>query len=96
MDKFLNKIDLQAIKWDWQILTALILAWLVVLVCSISSVLNQPFDKARRTFWIFIITAIPVFGLLAYLPFSFKAEDLPQIFRSQASAKQRTRKNRSR
>ena len=75
----------------------LIAIWIVVLLCSISSVLSQPFERNRRVFWIFAIILLPVVGLLAYLPFSFKREDLPQIFQTRRSNKnrQRSRRNRS-
>jgi hypothetical protein len=42
----------------------------------VSSILvRQPrFDSRQRWFWILMVVCVPVFGLLAYLPFSIRRE----------------------
>ena len=96
MNNLLNRFSLESVKWNDQIMLCLIAIWLVVLGCAISSVMGQPFNKQRRTFWMILIIALPVVGLLAYLPFSFKREDLPQIFQTRSSKKDRRHSHRNR
>ena len=61
---------MDAVKWNGQMFLCLILIWLVVIATAISSIMSQPFAKKQRTFWIVLIIVVPIFGLLAYLPFS--------------------------
>lgn len=89
MNSILDRFPLESIKWNEQVMIAVIVLWLAVVGCAISSVLSQPFERARRTFWICLIVALPVFGLLAYLPFSFRGEPLMQVFKNRAPKKNR-------
>ena len=97
MNTLLDKFSLESIKWNDQIMVCLILIWLVVVACSLSSIFSQQFERNRRLFWICLIIGLPIVGLLAYLPFSFRREGLPQIFQSRSSKKDRraSRRNRS-
>jgi MFS-type transporter involved in bile tolerance (Atg22 family) len=80
MAHILNHFSLQAAKWNSLVLMALIVVWVGVLTCVISSILSQPFDRKQRIFWIGIVMIVPFLGVLSYLPFSFRKEDLPHIF----------------
>jgi hypothetical protein len=80
MKELLGRFSLEAVKFNGQILACLILIWVAVLACAISSIMAQPFSKRQRAFWIGLILCVPLVGLLAYLPFSFRKEELPHIF----------------
>jgi hypothetical protein len=80
MSELLNRFSFQASKFNAQIAACFLFLWLVVLWCVIASILAQPFSPRQRLFWIAIVVFLPLFGVLAYLPFSFKREDLPQFF----------------
>jgi len=96
MNSLLDRFTLESIKWNTQVEIAVFLLWAAVVGCAISSVLCQPFERGRRIFWICLIVAVPVFGLLAYLPFSFRGEGLPQMFQSRSSKKSRRNTHRKR
>ena len=56
-----------------------VIIWLVVLGCAISSIYSQPKLSPRaRRLWVLAVLALPLIGLLAYIPFSL---DNPKIFR---------------
>lgn len=80
MSELLNRFSFQFSKLTVPVLAALGAIWMVILICTISSILTQPFSKTQRLFWIAIVVLVPFAGVLAYLPFSIKREDLPQIF----------------
>ena len=63
------------------VIVALLLIWATVLACVISSICAQPFDGRQRIFWIGLVVLLPFLGILAYLPFAFRKEELPHIFR---------------
>lgn len=79
MRQILNRFDLHAAKFDSQVFVCLLILWAVVLVCAIISINSQRFSARQRRFWILTVTTVPLFGVLAYLPFSIRREDLPQI-----------------
>jgi hypothetical protein len=61
--------------------------WLAILLCTISSILGQPFSRRQRVFWILMVTLVPVLGMLAYLPFSIRRDELPTAFLIRGSSK---------
>ena len=65
---------------DSTALAVLLVIWLIICGCMISSILSQPFTRKQRLFWICVVVALPVVGMLAYLPFSFNREEIPDIF----------------
>jgi hypothetical protein len=89
----LNHFSLQAAKWNGSVLIALILIWTGVLACVLSSILAQPFDRKQQVFWIAVVVLLPFLGVLSYLPFSFRKEELPHIF---LRKKKRPRKSKTR
>jgi uncharacterized membrane protein YoaK (UPF0700 family) len=79
--RILTRFSLQAAKWDGPIELALLLVWMAVLACVVSSIFSQAFDRKQRIFWIAVVVLLPALGLLAYLPFAFHSDDLPLMFR---------------
>ncbi len=80
MQDFLSKFSLDAIKFDYQILVCLILIWLAVLGCAISSVMKQPIARRQKLIWIGVIVGIPLAGLFVYLPFSVRLDGHSQLW----------------
>jgi phage terminase large subunit-like protein len=80
VEKITSRFSLQAMKITWQIELFIFLIWLAVTGCAITSILSQPFTKKQRLFWIVIVLFVPLIGVLAYLPFSFNKEEVPDIF----------------
>ncbi len=79
MIDLLYKFSWDTIKFDYQVLACMIVVWIAVLVCTISSILSRPFPNWMRFFWIALIVFVPALGLLFYLPFSLKAEGGPEV-----------------
>lgn len=65
---------------DSLVINILLALWLTITLCTISSILSQPFSKKQRLFWILLVVAMPLFGILAYLPFSINKDDVSDIF----------------
>lgn len=80
MSNLLNRFSVHATDWNGWVVTALVLIWGCVVICVISSILTQPFDRKQRAFWIALVILLPIVGILAYLPFAFRKENLPLIF----------------
>ena len=80
MSELFNRFTYQDAKFNTQVVLACLGVWLIVLWCAISSILSQPFTRRQRQFWLAVVILLPVIGLLAYLPFSFRREDLPHAF----------------
>jgi hypothetical protein len=62
---------------------------MIVLACTLSSVFTQPFSRRQRFLWIAILIGLPIIGLLAYLPFSIRRDELPTAFLIRGTAKGR-------
>ncbi len=80
MREIISRFSWDAIKFDDQVLAAMIIVWGAVLLCAVSSIRNQPFTKLQRTFWLSLVIGLPMIGLLFYLPFSFRATNYPELF----------------
>lgn len=80
MQTLLHKFSLQSAQFTSEVTAATLIIWLMVLACVVTSILAQPFTDRQRRFWIALVVLVPIVGLLAYLPFSFRREDLPQLF----------------
>ncbi|HEY1173757.1 MAG TPA: PLDc N-terminal domain-containing protein [Verrucomicrobiae bacterium] len=80
MRELLDRFTLDAIKFDYQVLAGMILIWLVVLACVVSSIFHQGGTRGRRIAWICVVTFVPIIGVLIYLPFSFRLENYPDLF----------------
>jgi uncharacterized membrane protein YhaH (DUF805 family) len=90
MSEILNRFSLQSATWNSQVAVCVLILWLVIVGCAISSIRAMPFSAAQRRFWIVMVVGFPIIGLLAYVPFSFRREDLPNAF--MMKAKHRNRK----
>ncbi len=62
------------------VVVALLIIWAGVIGCVISSIVAQPFDRKQRIFWITLVILLPFIGVLSYLPFAFRKEEIPHIF----------------
>ena len=75
-----SRFSFQAMRIDSLVINILLALWLTITLCTISSILSQPFSKKQRLFWILLVVAMPLFGILAYLPFSINKDDVSDIF----------------
>lgn len=80
MSDIFSRFSLHAAKFSGQVWICLAVIWLIVLGCTITSIYAQPFSARQRKFWVFAVVFIPLLGVLAYLPFSFRREQLAQLF----------------
>ena len=80
MSSLFNKFTLTDARCDTSLLICAVLLWCVVVACAISSIFSQPFNKRQRVFWVALVIGVPLVGVLAYIPFSFRLEDMPHIF----------------
>ena len=80
MSDIFSRFSLHAAKFSGQVWLCLAAIWLVVLGCAITSIYAQPFSSRQRKFWLSAVVCIPLLGVLAYLPFSFRREQLAQLF----------------
>lgn len=79
MSEILNKFDFHNPNLDGMFLTLVGIVWVIVVLCALSSVLSRPFRWWIKGFWMAMIVAAPLVGLLAYLPFSLKEELYPYL-----------------
>ena len=95
MSEFLNRFSFQIDKLTghqvWMIAVAL---WIAVVACAASSIVHQPFSRRQRAVWLIFVTFVPILGLLAYLPFSIRRDDLPTAFLGRPTGKDRRRPQR--
>jgi hypothetical protein len=80
MSEILNRFSLEAAKFNSQVFFSLLLIWIALVYCAVVSINSQGFSDRQRRLWMWIIIGVPLLGLLAYLPFSVRREDLPQVF----------------
>src|SRR3954470_23880430 len=92
MSELLNRFSLEAAKFNGQILLCLLIIWAAMVTCAIVSINSQSFSERRRWMWIWIVIGVPLLGLLAYLPFSVRREDLPHLFLMTIQREQRAKK----
>lgn len=70
--------------------------WLMVVSCAVASICAQPFSKRQRYAWITIVVCVPILGLLAYLPFSIRRDELPTAFLMRGTSKDRKKNSENR
>ncbi len=96
MSEILNRFSLEAAKFNGQVFACLLLLWIAMVCCAILSINSQSFSERQRRAWRWIVIGVPLFGLLAYLPFSVRREDLPQIFLLNLHKNRLPKKNQAR
>ena len=72
MSEVLSGIGFSFAKWDATAWTCALALWLALLACAITSICTQRFGAVQRRCWVFVVIALPILGLLAYLPFSIQ------------------------
>ena len=77
MSELLNRFSFTTARWNGQIAACLLLVWVVIVLSTISSIRSQGYSPAQRRFWMGVVVLLPLVGLLAYLPFAIRHEDLP-------------------
>ena len=80
MSDIFSRFSLHAAKFNGQVWLCLAVIWLIVLGSAITSIYAQPFSARQQKFWILAVVFLPLLGVLAYLPFSFRREQLAQLF----------------
>ncbi len=80
MSEILNRFSLEAAKFNGQVFLSLLVIWACIVCCAVISINSQSFSERQRRYWIWTVVGLPILGLLAYLPFSIRREDLPQVF----------------
>ena len=80
MKELYYRFSLDAIKFNGQVLACMIVVWLAVIGCAITSLNKQDFTPARRRFWLAFIVLVPGVGLICYLPTCVRAHDHPELF----------------
>lgn len=80
MSEIFNRFSLHTAKFSGPVWLCLGVIWLVVLTCTVTSINAQPFSVRQQRFWMSVVIFVPVLGVLAYLPFSFRREHLAQLF----------------
>lgn len=53
--------------------------WLLVLASALHSISKNRCTRRKKAFWAVLVIAVPIFGLLAYLPFSLSHELFPLL-----------------
>ncbi len=91
MSEFLNRFSFQMSKLTTQVWLAAGVIWFAVLLCAVFSILNQPFSKKQQLVWLVLVIGVPILGLLAYLPFSIRRDELPTAFLGRPTGKDRKR-----
>lgn len=89
LTKLLDRFDFQTAHWDGRVAVALFIVWGIILACAISSIRSQGLSEGQQRFWTGVVILLPVVGLLAYLPFSVKREEVPHYFRFRAQGRPR-------
>ena len=80
MKELFYRFSLDAIKFNGQVLACMIVMWITVLVCAISSLNSQNYTPARRRFWLAFMILVPGVGVLCYLPACFHVDEHPELF----------------
>jgi hypothetical protein len=79
----LNRFSFSAAKFDSATMAILVIVWLLVLTCAVSSIRSQSFNRRQLWFWILIIVCLPGVGLLCYLPFSLGKDSPGKLYRGE-------------
>lgn len=81
MSEIIDRFNVTDPSLSHQAFICAIVIWVIVVVCSIMSIVGQPFSKKQRMFWMVVVMGLPLVGLLSYLPFSIRKENYPGLFK---------------
>lgn len=79
MSDILGRFNLAEPQFSLQILACMVIVWMAVLVCALSSINSRNWTQRQRIFWLVIVCGIPFLGVLFYLPFSIRLENYPHL-----------------
>lgn len=79
MSHLLQKITLTGENFSLIVVAAVLFVWLMVLACAYHSILSQQIAASKKKMWLYIVTLLPIFGLVVYLPFSIDKEHLVNL-----------------
>lgn len=74
-----NRFDFNNPHFSSQVWGAMLGIWLLLIACVISSILQRPFRRRTRIFWILTVICLPLIGVLLYLPFALKDDIYPYL-----------------
>jgi hypothetical protein len=94
MSELLSRFTYQDPKMTSQVWLLAFGIWLAVMGCTIYSIMMQPFTMRQRLVWVAIVLGLPIIGLLAYLPFSIRRDELPTAFLMRGTADKGRKKNK--
>lgn len=81
LSNFLHRFDFDNPQITGEIIFFVAVIWLVVISCAIWSVCTRVRSWPARLFWIAVLVALPVVGLVLYLPFSMDNDALQSFVR---------------
>jgi len=67
LDPILQKLDLSGPNLGKQALTLCIILYVIVVVCTISSIAGQGFKSRTKLLWTATVVFVPFLGILCYL-----------------------------
>ena len=67
-----SRFGFNPIQWNVWMVLGFLLVWSLVVACAVHSIFHQALDRKQQKFWMWMVIAVPVLGLLCYLPFSFE------------------------
>ncbi|MEO8352442.1 MAG: PLDc N-terminal domain-containing protein [Chthoniobacteraceae bacterium] len=78
MFDLLHRFSFSTASWSLEVGLGVLLLWVAIVACAISSIRAQDFTNGQRRFWAVVVICLPIIGLLAYLPFSIPRDDEPR------------------
>lgn len=81
LSNFLQRFDFSHPNVTWEIVFFVAMIWLVVVASAIWSACIRMRGWPARLFWIVAIVALPVVGVVVYLPFSMDHDALQAFVR---------------
>jgi hypothetical protein len=79
MSEILSRFSLDSAKMNYQVAACMFILWIVVLICTLSSIKNQGWSRPKRILWLLVVCCLPGVGTLIYLPFSIRWENYPHL-----------------
>lgn len=78
---FLQRFDFSDPSVTGEVLFFVAVVWVVVVACAVWSIFLRMRSWPARLFWIAMVVALPLVGLVLYLPFSLDHDALQAFVR---------------